>query len=256
MSLHSTSSQGARDLRIQLVSDVHLEFHRDGGESFVATLDPSNVDVLVLAGDIAVGAGIGPALALFCARYRDATVVYVHGNHEFYGSDRATVCGLTQLAEREHQNLVWLDCSLAEIAGRRFLGAPLWFSPHPDQQRLKRGMTDFNAIHGFERWVHAENERALRFFEEELRTGDVVVTHHLPSQKSVAPKYVGHPLNPFFVCELDALILERQPRLWLHGHTHDSARYQLGATTVACNPFGYAGIELNRRFDDALLLEI
>jgi len=242
-------------MRIQLVSDVHVEFHRDGGRAFVESLDPTNVDVLVLAGDIAVAEGIPEALGLFCKRYRESSVIYVHGNHEFYGSDRRSVCSLTQRAERENENLVWLDNSLAEVRGQRFLGAPLWFRRHPDESRLKRGMTDFSAIRDFESWVYQENARAIAFFEGELAPGDIVITHHLPSQKSVAPPYVGHPLNPFFVCDLDQLVLSRSPRFWFHGHTHTSVRYELGVTSVACNPFGYAEYDLNGDFADKFLLE-
>ena len=68
--------------RLLLLSDLHFEFHKDAGESFVASLAPTGIDVLVLAGDIAVGAGIGPALDLMCARFRASTVVYVHGMGE------------------------------------------------------------------------------------------------------------------------------------------------------------------------------
>jgi hypothetical protein len=81
------------------------------------------------------------------------------------------------------------------------------------------------------------------------------VTHHLPSLNSVAPRYAGHPLNPFFVCDLAELILSRRPRFWFHGHTHTSARYQLGASTIACNPFGYVGVELNGDFADKLVFD-
>src|SRR5205085_9638102 len=106
--------------------------------------------VLVLAGDIAVGPGIVPALNLFCERYRDASVVYVHGNHEYYGTDRESVLALTRDAAKMNRNLVWLDSDVAEIGGHRFLGGPLWFELRPDAQRFKRGMADFDAITGFE----------------------------------------------------------------------------------------------------------
>jgi predicted phosphodiesterase len=243
-------------MRLQLLSDLHFEFHRDGGRAFVDSLDPNGVDVLVLAGDIAVADGIPDALQLLCQRYHAASVVYVHGNHEFYSSDRETVHALTRAAREANPNLVWLDVGMAEIAGHRFLGAPLWFARHADENRLKRGMTDFSEIRGFESWVHPENARSIGFFEEQLRPGDIVVSHHLPSQKSVAPRYAGHPLNPFFVCDLEALILERRPRLWLHGHTHNSVRTKLGETTLLCNPFGYASVELNPEFVDRLVVDI
>lgn len=243
-------------MRIQLLSDLHFEFHRDGGRELVASLDPTGVDVLVLAGDIAVGAGIAEAVALFCDRYRDATVVYVHGNHEYFGCGQASVRSLMGEVSAAYPRLRWLDACAAEIRGRRFLGAPLWFRPHPLTDRLKRSMADFSEIPGFEQWVHEENARALAFLERELGAGDIVVTHHLPSHRSVAARYSGSPLNAFFVCDVEDLVRERRPALWLHGHTHSSVRYRIGETTVACNPFGYAGYDLNAEFDAGLVLEV
>jgi len=108
---------------------------------------------------------------------------------------------------------------------------------------LKHALTDFSVIEDFESWVYEENARAVDFLDQQLRPGDIVVTHHLPSQRCVAPRFVGNPLNPFFVCDLTELILERRPRLWLHGHSHASTRIQIGETTVLCNPFGYMGEE-------------
>ena len=243
-------------MRLQLLSDLHFEFHADAGREFVESLDPSGVDVLVLAGDIAVGAGIPDALALFCGRYENSVVVYVHGNHEFYGSDRETVVALTRRAAEAHRNLVYLDATFSMVLGHRFIGAPLWFGRHPMADRLKRAMADFGQIAGFESWVYDENARALRLFESELSEGDIVVTHHLPTYRSVAPRFSGHPLNPFFVCDVEDLIVERKPRLWLHGHTHCSVRYELGATTVLCNPFGYAGRELNSDFRESFFVDV
>jgi Icc-related predicted phosphoesterase len=243
-------------MRLQLLSDLHFEFHRDAGRSLVDSLDPAGIDVLVLAGDICNAAAIPDALGLFCERYRHASVVYVHGNHEFYRTDRADVVARTRQAVSDNSNLVWLDCSSAELHGRRFLGAPLWFPDHPSIPRLKRSMSDFHEIRGFEGWVYAENERAIAFLRDALREGDIVITHHLPSRRSVSPRFVGHPLGHFFVCDVEPLIQERQPRLWLHGHTHDSVHYDIGNTTVLCNPLGYVGIDLNSAFSDAMVIDV
>ena len=69
------------------------------------------------------------------------------------------------------------------------------------------------------------------------------------------PRYQGSPLNCFFACpEAEAILLEKAPRLWVHGHTHDSLDYQLGKTRVLCNPFGYAGVEMNASFQTAELV--
>ena len=110
-------------MRLQLLSDLHFEFHRDGGRTFVDSLDPTGIDILVLAGDIAVADGIPPALALLCEKFRDAAVVYVHGNHEFYGSDRNFVFDVTKQAQAENPNLIWLDSSAVQLAGFNLLGA-------------------------------------------------------------------------------------------------------------------------------------
>jgi predicted phosphodiesterase len=243
-------------MRFQLVSDVHVEFHADGGLDFVRSLDPEGVDVLVLAGDIAVGAGIVPALGAFCDRYRRATVVYVHGNHEFYGTDRASVLRWTLDATRTNPNLVWLDAGAIELGDRRVLGGPLWFRKDPRADQLKRGMADFSEIRGFESWVYDENARLLDLLKRELRHGDVVVTHHLPTVRSVAGRYNGHPLNAFFVCDVEDLIREREPAVWMHGHTHTSVDTHVGKTRILCNPFGYAQWELNRDFVDHLVVEV
>lgn len=243
-------------MRFHLLSDIHFEFHQDGGRAFVESLDPEGIDVVVLAGDIAVGDGIGPALDLVCRHFAEATVVYVHGNHEFYRSSREAVHAHTRRACDDHANLRWLDCEAVEIGGRRFLGAPLWFPERPEAAHLRRHMTDFTIIESFESWVYDDNARAVAFLKAEVARGDIVVTHHLPSPQSVSPRFVDHPLTPFFVCDVEPLIRDRQPAYWLHGHTHDSLRYAIGDTTVACNPYGYAGHELNPAFTDRLVFEL
>ena len=73
-------------MNVQLLSDLHIEFHQDRGAAWIDALDPSGIDVLILAGDIAeVRDGLlGDVLQLFTDRYPQ--VVFVPGNHEYYGS--------------------------------------------------------------------------------------------------------------------------------------------------------------------------
>jgi Icc-related predicted phosphoesterase len=235
-------------MRLRIFSDLHFEFHRDGGRSLVASFGDVPCDAVVLAGDLSNAARLGTSLDILCSQFRDVPVVYVHGNHEFYGSSRDTVLEITAAAVRRNPNLQWLDGSAFEFGGVRFLGAPLWF-PHPGPgESLKRLMNDFSEIEGFEQWVYAENARHVDFFERELGTNAVAVSHYLPGLFSVAPQFVGHPLNPFFVCDLEPLIRRTQPALWVHGHTHASIETQVGNTRVVCNPFGYARIEENSSF--------
>jgi len=39
-------------MKLQIMSDLHLEMHADRGVEFIRHLDPTGVEVLVLAGDI------------------------------------------------------------------------------------------------------------------------------------------------------------------------------------------------------------
>jgi len=55
---------------------------------------------------------------------------------------------------------------------------------------------------------------------------------------------------------MDDLIMDRQPRLWIHGHTHDTIKATLGATSILANPFGYFRREVNPNFDPRALIEI
>ena len=75
-----------------------------------------------------------------------------------------------------------------------------------------------------------------------------MVTHHAPSIRSIADRYKSDPVSAAFASNMDDFILEHQPRLWIHGHTHESFDYEIGKTRVVCNPRGYASIEENKRF--------
>lgn len=234
----------------RLLSDLHLEFHADGGRAFVESLDVQPGEVLLLAGDVATS-GITAALGMFCERWDH--VVFVNGNHEHYEADRWAVRDRIGLVIREHDNFDWLNKDIVEFDGARILGCPLWF---PKSRANRDAMNDFRLIRDFESWVYEENRRCVEFLTREMRPGDVVVTHYLPSWKSVAPEYEGSPLNAFFVCDVERLIAERQPALWVHGHTHSSLDYKIGETRVVCNPFGYLGYDVNPAWKPDLRIEV
>lgn len=240
-------------MKLLILSDIHTEFHADGGESFTASLPEA--DVCVLAGDVSNAQGLRSTLVRFIEKYKH--VVYVHGNHEFYGSDRDSVCAHTKALADAHRGFHWLDNDSVKIEGVKFLGTPLWFRWDALNPLYYANMNDFSQIEGFSHWVYKENAEALGFLQEEISRDCVVVTHYLPAHRSVAPKYRGSPLNRFFLCDVEKpLIHAGKPKLWIHGHTHTSMDYQLGSTRVVCNPFGYARYEENRQFNPNLIVEV
>lgn len=234
-------------MRIRVLSDLHHEFFLDKGRAFRDLL-PVDCDVLVLAGDISTEC-IGTALAHFCDRFRH--VVYVLGNHEFYGSSVSRTLDRIEKLNHGIHNLHWLENTSVELGGVRFVGGTLWF-PKPTTDKGKWGMTDFHVIREFEPWVYAQNMATRAYLQQTVGPSTVVVTHHLPSYRSVHPKYRGSSLNRFFVGD-DMTV---RPRLWIHGHTHESMDYTVGNTRVVCNPYGYFGQEENPQFDPGFTVEI
>jgi predicted phosphodiesterase len=100
-------------LKLNVLSDLHLS---------LGALDvPANdADVVVLAGDIG-----RPAEAVAWARGIDKPVLYVPGNHEFYGGSLDTT--LDQLKEMSAgTNVRVLDDDVVTLDGVRFLGSTLW----------------------------------------------------------------------------------------------------------------------------------
>lgn len=83
-----------------------------------------------------------------------------------------------------------------------------------------------------------------------------MITHHAPSFRSVSPRFAGSPLNGGFVSDLDGFIASHPIRIWIHGHTHDSFDYRIGATRILANPFGYPGRIRNPMFDPGMVVEV
>lgn len=239
-------------MQLQEMSDLHLEFRGQAWRKYVDSL-PVLADILVLAGDIHVGEAIVEVLAAFGQRWRH--VLYVAGNHELYNTSPAAVARHRETVQRETLNVHWLENDAVTIEGQRFIGCTLWF-PDPGDPRIKRGMSDFHVIQDFEPWVYDRCETSKRFLEQHVTKSDVVVTHHLPHRASIAPKYRGDALNPFFLCDMGQLIAQAEPRLWIHGHTHESVDVDVGPTRIVCNPFGYARREENPRFRPDLVIDL
>lgn len=241
-------------MRIQIMSDLHAEFMRDNGLSFMKTLPDTGADVLVLAGDVGMVAGGSLFRMLECALARFRDVVYVTGNHEYYRSSPAEVHEAIAAFGRRHAGFHWLSAGTVEIAGQRFIGATLWFPPCRDQ--YARGLlSDFSVIADFEPWVYEQHAQAVEYLEAHVQPGDIVVTHHLPSSSVVHPRWVGNALNPFFASDSLSTAVLGRAAVWVYGHTHDSKDDRIGATRLLVNPFGYARHELNPNFDEALCID-
>ena len=67
-------------MKLQIMSDLHFEMHADAGAKLIRELDPTGVDVLVLAGDITMARHYEDLTSVFkplARKYRH--ILYVPG---------------------------------------------------------------------------------------------------------------------------------------------------------------------------------
>lgn len=232
-------------MRIQIASDLHLEFFQGRFGSETTLPYAEGADLLVLAGDIHKR-----ERAITAFRNWPVPVIYVHGNHEHYKEHiwknteklRSTASGNVHYLEND----VWIH------RGVRFLGCALWTDyelfgnsseamAHADanlnDHKListhyrKFSPTDARAIHTESRsWLEAK-------LCEPFNGKTVVVSHHAPHPGSIAPEYTTDPLTPAFVSDLTDLM--GRAALWVHGHAHENFDYVVNGTRVVANARGY-----------------
>lgn len=253
-------------MKIHILSDLHNEF------SYYKPDTAANAaDVIVLAGDIwKKNQGIYWAREMWPKH----EIVYVTGNHEFYGARRKDVMAMHRIAAEE-TGVHFLENDEVIIGGTRFLGCTLWtdFNLYGENNKYQcmrdaqRGLNDFRAIH--EGDAHFSpmdsvvlHEASVAWLEGKLKRETysgktIVVTHHLPSMRSVADRYIDDALSSCFASNLEHLL--GFSNMWIHGHTHDSFDYEVKGTRVICNPRGYqlsTGNSENLDFNPTIIVEI
>lgn len=253
-------------MKLNILSDLHL--------GFGAMERPVNAaDLVVLAGDIS-----RPREAIAWALRFEKPVLYVPGNHEFYGG---SIDGRRDELQRlsEGTPIQVLDDRELVIDGVRFLGSTLWtdFELFADPQQreaarveAKRFMRDFSRIRARESSSEIFTpEDSASLFRSHAAWLDsrlskphagptVVITHHAPSRHSIHPRFADSLLNACFVSDAAHLLAKDRVSLWIHGHTHDSFDHQVNGTRVLCNPRGYSrnGVNENAAFDPDLIVEV
>lgn len=257
-------------MRLHILSDLHLEF-----EGFDPP--PVDADVVILAGDIGVGLqGVEWAAETF----PETPVVYVPGNHEYYSH---AIPGLTEalFSTGRKTGVHVLSNTGVTLGGVRFLGATLW-TDFRLQGNLDGGirearlrMNDFLRIGRSDGSGLFTPEESIQLHADcrlwlgtELASVDVptvggptvdvptvVVTHHAPSLRCIAPEFRREPLGPAFASHLDDFVFRSDASVWIHGHTHFKTDFTLGRTRVVSNQKGYP-FESVSGFDPGFVIEI
>lgn len=249
-------------MKLRILSDLHLEF----SDLALSTID---FDITVLAGDIHVK---DKALEWIKENIPKKLVIYVLGNHEFYGKSYPK--HITKLkSETKGSNIHILENNKLTIDGINFFGSTLWtdFSlfgePRVAGYHCQQVMNDFKKIRLLPNYSKLRaidsgeiHKQSIHWLKSELTKcqGDknVVISHHGPSKKSLLERYASDLSSAAYVSNLDELILKYCPNYWIHGHLHNSADYTIGSCRVLCNPRGYYPNELNENFDEKFTIDI
>jgi Icc-related predicted phosphoesterase len=265
-------------MKIQIVSDLHLEF------SDINIKNEVNADVLILSGDIMIAQDLHDhAAADFnpysrgafaelgrkqqrVQRFRDFLkrcsfqfphTFYVAGNHEFYNGK--FFAGIDYLREEcaKFPNVYFLERDTKVIDDVVFIGGTLWtdLNNHDPitMHAIKDMMNDYRIIRNDHR-AYAKlspEDTALRhkltkeyfklMLSDHKESKCVIVGHHSPSKLSTHQQYANQYLmNGGYSSDMSQFILDHpQIKLWTHGHTHHPFDYMIGKTRIVCNPRGY-----------------
>lgn len=231
---------------LRVMSDLHLEHDRGW---MIPVMDGEADQVLILAGDIVpftVMYQIMPFFEDISKRFRQ--VIYVPGNHEYYGGDIVTGMRLATYKLQKLRNIKLLHDDFIRIDNTYIYGTTLWTSLNGAIiEKVPYMVADYKCISNGKRrltpartmWDN-EHSRCLirRFNDTDLGANKVLVTHHPINYDFMSPRWVGSESNPMFyntmpwdeVDDFECVI---------SGHTHDGIRIDDEDKQGYINPRGY-----------------
>jgi Icc-related predicted phosphoesterase len=249
-------------MKIWHISDLHLSAEDVTNPQELG--DVPKADVAVILGDTSDNIFNSILWAVRNVK-QHMPVIYVPGNHDFYWHELVATSARARQFSRRH-GVLYLDGDTVILDGVRFLGAAFWsdfeIDAHVDgtpcDKLLAKSMEDAGRRSDFQRIysnrrnaelirpedtraVHLEHKRYFhRMFSRAFDGPTVALTHFAIHERSCDPKYRAMPGSSAYISNQQVMIERFQPQLWLHGHVHNHSEYQIGKTTVACNPFGYS----------------
>lgn len=241
------------DLRIQLLSDLHLEI----GQQYSSYTFPATAPFLLLGGDIGRlidYEGYLKFLEAQAARYEK--VFLVLGNHEFYCLDYESGVESARRLSAEPSlanHIVLLHRTRWDDPNSTLtiVGCTLW-SAIPDEacSVVESKINDFKKI---DQWstqkhneIHAKEVAWLRDAVNQVTVDQnaarqlIVATHHAPCMQGTSR--AADSANPW-TCAFATDLLNQQGwhgvKVWMFGHTHYSTAFQKNGIKLVANQRGY-----------------
>lgn len=231
-----------------VISDLHLEFRQGKEKVFWEAFPKDLPEVCLCAGDLTSLGMVNyiyvPHFIQLCARFKQ--VIYVPGNHEYYGRSPASVDAELQYMESQLPKLKVLRTGEAyTYEGQRFIGDTMWFPDRPEVHIHRKLINDSIQIKTLFPWCFTHSSLFLNYLRSNIQEDDIIITHHVPTDVDTNPIWKKSDTQAYFLNRNCELFLENantiKPKVWIYGHTHDKHDYKVGRTHFICNPIGYPG---------------
>lgn len=141
---------------------------------------------------------------------------------------------------------------------RREYGESEWTIDEVNMGGACRGLNDFRWGHveddiepgkqryvrpdDYKKWFDKTFKQITDIVEGNPHWDIIVMTHHCPSPKCIAPQYVKDNMNASYVSDLEDFIFKHPNiRAWVCGHVHSQTITKIGdnGQWLICNPRGY-----------------
>lgn len=260
---------GVERLQVRILSDLHI----DQNPPF--TLENKNI-FTIIAGDISKNTDI----TVNWIKSNLTNGIFIEGNHAFVkdGVPLQEVYSKLQQAFPLNSSISFLQNTYKIIENKVFVGCTLWTDfclklegqiksiEHQNLSKYIRGryidsrtgnildLTPLYTIKEFKKSLNMIDWVCKKFEEKDI----VVITHHCPSLKCSAPKFLNNALNPALISDLESFIQERKNiKYWICGHCHrDPLDTYIGNCRLLMNTRGYMKYNECPNFNPNFIIEM
>lgn len=233
-------------LRIQIASDLHIEYNNDFNVDPLTMITPS-ADILILAGDI----GSFYKYEQLYNFIKDIVdhfkhVLYIPGNHEYYVPPGYTPKSHTELLEcsdnldKAFDNFNILHRKSIQIGDICIVGATLWSELECELPRF------IVRIHGMDTKSYKRNhETDLKYLNSMVgycktnKLRMICVTHHPPTYDVMKNTTKRTKYISLYASKLDYMLKKEDIDMWICGHVHSNFDFtSIGGCRIIGNQLG------------------